>query len=172
MKNIYTKNGILLGVVLILNASVLHAIDPRVFLNWSPWIGYIAMIYFMYRSAVETRASESGILPFGNAFIAALLPLVIGFYIYSLFTYALYNWINPGLVEIVKETAIESATYAIEKMSSMFDMDMDQDKVIEALEKEDYSFNLGKVFLSWLLTSLMGCIPALVIAAFTKRGED
>ena len=54
-------------------------------------------------------------------------------------------------------------------MSEMFDMDID--KVLAELEKVDYSLGVGKMFLSWLLMSIIGCVPALIIAAFTKKGE-
>ena len=70
---------------------------------------------------------------------------------------------------MIKEIAIESTTMVMEKMSEMFDMDID--KVLAEMEKVDYSFGVGKMFLSWLLTSIIGCVPALIIAAFTKRGE-
>ena len=87
----------------------------------------------------------------------------------SLFTYAIHNWINPDLIILIKEIAIESTTMVMEKMSEMFDMDID--KVLAELEKVDYSLGVGKMFLSWLLMSIIGCVPALIIAAFTKKGE-
>ena len=87
----------------------------------------------------------------------------------SLFTYAIHNWINPDLIILIKEIAIESTTMVMEKMSEMFDMEID--KVLAKLEKVDYSLGVGKMFLSWLLMSIIGCVPALIIAAFTKKGE-
>ena len=90
----------------------------------------------------------------------------------SLFTYAIHNWINPDLIILTKEIAIESTTMAMEKMSELFDMDVDIDEVLKELEKVDYSFGLGSLVLSWITTTIIGCVPALIIAAFTKRGEE
>jgi hypothetical protein len=86
----------------------------------------------------------------------------------SLFTYAIHNWINPDLIILIKEIAIES-TMVMKKMSKMFDMDID--KVLAKMKKVDYSFGVVKMFLSWVLTSIIGCVPALIIAAITMRGE-
>ncbi len=171
MENIHLKNGLILGAVLVVVGTILHAIDPRVFLNWSSWVGYVLMIYFMYKTAVEVRNREGGVLPFGDAFIAALIPMVIGAFFISAYTYALHNWINPELTEVVKEIAMESTAMVMEKMSEMFDMDMDEVDIQKELEKVDYGFGFGKMILSWVLTSLMGCVPALIVAAITKRGE-
>ena len=87
----------------------------------------------------------------------------------SLFTYAIHNWINPDLIILIKEIAIESTTMVMKKMSEMFDMDID--KVLAKMKKVDYSFGVVKMFLSWVLTSIIGCVPALIIAAITMRGE-
>lgn len=171
MNDIRIKNGLYAGAVIVLLGSIMHANDPRFFLNMSGFVGYLVFLFFMVRSAVQVRDSEGGVLPFASAFIAAFIPMTIGVFFSSFFNYAIHNWINPDIVIMIKEVAIESATYTLDKISEMFDMNMDRDKVLNLLEEEDYSLNLGKTILAWLLTTMMGCIPALIIAAFTKRGE-
>lgn len=172
MNNIPLRNGIQSGIAIVIIGTVLHAIDAKLFLNSYGLIGYVVFLFFMVRSALQVRKYEGGVLPFSSAFVSAFIPMTIGVLFSSLFMYAVHNWINPDITLWVKEAAIETATFAMEKASSMFDMDVDQEEVIELLEKEDYSLNLGKTFLSWILTTLMGCIPALIIAAITKRGEE
>jgi len=44
--------------------------------------------------------------------------------------------------------------------------------MIKLLEEQDYRLSFGATFLSWFLTTIMGCVPALIIAAFMKRGEE
>lgn len=171
MNNIYVKNGLSLGAVLVIVATLLHAIDPKLFLNWSSGIGYFFILFFMFKSAIDMRKSEGGILPFAEAFIAALIPMTIGVFISSVFTYVLHNWINPDLTLIVKEIAIETTEMLAEKISSVLDFKFDKEQALIELEKVDYSFGLGKMILAWVLTSLMGCIPALIVAAITKKGE-
>lgn len=172
MNDISIRNGLHAGIVIVVLGSILHAIDPKSFLNMYGFVGYVVFLFFMVRSVLQVRKNEGGILPFGSAFVAAFIPMTIGVFISSVFTYAMHNWINPDLIILMKEIAIESTTMAMEKMSKMFDMDVDVDEVIKELEKVDYSFGLGSLLLSWITTSIMGCVPALIIAAFTKRGEE
>tara|TARA_B110000459_G_C16568203_1_gene475011 strand:- start:143 stop:661 length:519 start_codon:yes stop_codon:yes gene_type:complete len=172
MNDISFRNGMLAGIVIILLGSILHAIDPRSFLNIYGFVGYAVFLFFMVRSVLQVRKNEGGILSFGSAFVAAFIPMTIGVFMSSVFTYAMHNWINPDLIILTKEIAIESTTMAMEKMSELFDMDVDIDEVLKELEKVDYSFGLGSLVLSWITTTIMGCVPALIIAAFTKRGEE
>ena len=172
MNDISFRNGMLAGIVIILLGSILHAIDPRSFLNIYGFVGYAVFLFFMVRSVLQVRKNEGGVLSFGSAFVAAFIPMTIGVFMSSVFTYAMHNWINPDLIILTKEIAIESTTMAMEKMSELFDMDVDIDEVLKELEKVDYSFGLGSLVLSWITTTIMGCVPALIIAAFTKRGEE
>lgn len=172
MNDISFRNGMLAGIVIILLGCILHAIDPRSFLNIYGFVGYAVFLFFMVRSVLQVRKNEGGVLSFGSAFVAAFIPMTIGVFMSSVFTYAMYNWINPDLIILTKEIAIESTTMAMEKMSELFDMDVDIDEVLKELEKVDYSFGLGSLVLSWITTTIMGCVPALIIAAFTKRGEE
>ncbi|MDA9181851.1 DUF4199 domain-containing protein [bacterium] len=172
MNDISFRNGILAGIVIILLGSILHAIDPRSFLNIYGFVGYAVFLFFMVRSVLQVRKNEGGVLSFGSAFVAAFIPMTIGVFMSSVFTYAMHNWINPDLIILTKEIAIESTTMAMEKMSELFDMDVDIDEVLKELEKVDYSFGLGSLVLSWITTTIIGCVPALIIAAFTKRGEE
>ncbi|MDA9874047.1 DUF4199 domain-containing protein [Saprospiraceae bacterium] len=172
MNDISFRNGMLAGIVIILLGSILHAIDPRSFLNIYGFVGYAVFLFFMVRSVLQVRKNEGGVLSFGSAFVAAFIPMTIGVFMSSVFTYAMHNWINPDLIILTKEIAIESTTMAMEKMSELFDMDVDIDEVLKELEKVDYSFGLGSLVLSWITTTIIGCVPALIIAAFTKRGEE
>ena len=172
MNDISFRNGMLAGIVIILLGSILHAIDPRSFLNIYGFVGYAVFLFFMVRSVLQVRKNEGGILSFGSAFVAAFIPMTIGVYISSIFTYAMHNWINPDLIFLMKEIVIETTTVTMEKMSEMFDIDMDEDEVLKELEKVNYGFSFGSLVLSWITTSVMGCLPALIIAAFIKRGED
>jgi len=122
MEDIKLRNGLHAGITIVIICSILHAIDPRMFLNYSGFAGYMVFLFFMTRSVRQTREEEGGTLPFGSAFVAALVPMTIGVFFSSFFNYAIHNWINPGIVDMIKEVAIESAMIAADKMSSLFDL--------------------------------------------------
>lgn len=167
MGNVKIKNGLILGGVLIVLSLVLYLVNPRVYLTWASWIGYAVVIYFMYKTAVAVKAEEGGTLSFGGAFVASFVPMAIGLLISSLFSYLLQNFIAPELGDLTKEMAIET----IEKMSSMFGGEMG-DEMMEQIENEDYSLTVGKTMLGWVFSLLIGCIPAVVVAAITKKSGE
>lgn len=167
MENIKIKNGLILGGVLIALTLILYLIDPRMYLTWGSWIGYIVVIYFMYRTAVAVRSAEGGVLSFGGAFVASLVPMAIGLLISSLFAYVLQNFIAPELTELTKEIAIE----AVEKVAEMFGGEMG-DEMMEQIENEDYNLTMGKTLMGWVISCLIGCIPALIVGAVTKRSGE
>ena len=171
MNNISIRNGLFSGLVIVVLGSIMHAISPRFFLNFYGLFGYVVFIFFMIRSVLQVRKSDGGVLSFASAFIAAFIPMTIGVLFSSMFTYVVHNWINPDIIILIKEIAIDSATMVMEKMSEMFDADIDLDEAISEMEKVDYSFGFGSLLLAWITTTIMGCVPALVIAAITKRGE-
>jgi len=172
MNDIAKKNGLHAGIAIVILGSILHAIDPRVFINWYGFVGYMVFLFFMIRSVRQVKRSEGGILPFGSAFVSAFVTMTIGVFFSSFFNYAIHNWINPDIVILLKEIAIESSEMVMEKMSTMFDMDVDMDEITAALEEQDYSLNMGSTILTWFMTTAMGCVPSLIIAAFMKKSED
>lgn len=102
MNDISIRNGLHAGIVIMVLGSVLHAISSRYFLNWYGFVGYVVFLIFMVRSVLQVRENEGGILSFGPAFVAAFIPMTIGVYISSIFTYAMHNWINPDLIILIK----------------------------------------------------------------------
>ncbi|MEJ6613139.1 MAG: DUF4199 domain-containing protein [Saprospiraceae bacterium] len=167
MENVKIKNGLILGVALVIISLVLYLIDPRVYLTWETWIGFAAVIYIMYKTAVAVREQKDGVLSFGSAFVAVFVPMAIGLLISSLFSYVLQNYLAPELGDITKEMAIET----IEKISGMFGGDVG-DEMMEEIENQDYSLTMGKVFLGWMFSVVIGCVPALIVAALTKKSGD
>lgn len=169
--DIKLKNGLHAGIVIIVVGTIMHAMDPRTFLNSYGIIGYLVFLFYMVRTVKLTRKENGGYISFGNAFVAAFIPMTIGVFFYSFFNYAIHNWINPDIVIMIKEIALESAEYGREIMSEYFDLDMKKEEMRSLVEQQDFKLNFGTTFFSWLLTTIMGCVPALIIAAFMRRGE-
>lgn len=172
MTDIKVKNGLHAGIVIVIIGTILHAMNPRTFLNSYGFVGYMVFLFYMIRSVAQSRKSNEGIISFGEAFGAAFVTMTVGVFFSSTFMYAVHNWINPDLALMVKEVALESAEFVSEKASTYFDMDLDAEEVKAVLEQQDFRLNIGTTFASWFMTSVMGSIPALIMAAFMKRGED
>lgn len=171
IEDLKIRNGLHAGIVIIIVGTLMHAMDPRTFLNSYGFLGYVVFLFYMVRSVRQIRKEEGGYITFASAFIAAFVPMTIGVFFYSLFNYAIHNWINPDIIIMIKEVALESAEFAREKISDFFDVEMTEEEMRSIVEQQDFRLNVGTTLLSWLLTTIMGSIPALIIAAFMRRGE-
>lgn len=164
MNDVKIKNGVILGVVLVALSLILYLVSTKAFLGWGSMVAYPIIIYFMYKTAVSVRTLNGGSISFGEATVAAIIPMAIGLLISSLFTWVLYNFIDTGLEEATKQMAIES----VEKLGSFLGEDA-MEGALEELENEDYSMSLGKTFMGYFFTVVIGSIIALIVGAITKR---
>lgn len=169
MDNPAIKNGLFLGFGIILLYLVLYFISPDALINFSSWAAFILYIYFMYRSAVEERALNGNVLSFGDALKASFLTYVIGALIAVLFSYVLYNFIDPGLVDIAQEKVAE----AMEKMSGLLGEEA-QEEMEAALEEsmDKMNYSLPTLLQGYVFSLIFGFIIALIIAAITKRNDN
>lgn len=163
------KFGLFYGLVSVILSLVLYLIDKELMTGSIPTTiaAFVIATVFMVLAAKATKADNGGILPYGEAVITTFLVLSIGFFISGLFIYVMFNFIDPSLVDLTRERAIEMT----EKLIAMMGQDNEDaiDKMREALEEQDFSMGLGQVLMSWLGNSVVGLIYALIISAFVKK---
>src|SRR5690606_11238401 len=124
-------------------------------------------IVLMVIAVNEYRDANEGYILFKEGFKAAWLTFIIGVTIVNLFTYVLYNFIDPGLIDLAKEKTME----AIEKMGSL----MGEDAMEASLEEIENSnpFGLPKVLLGILISFIFpGAFVAAIIAAVKVRKRN
>ena len=169
MENPAIKNGVFMGVASILFTMILYFIDSSMIFGWAAWIGMLIPVYFMWKATTEEKGINGGFLSFGEGFKAAFLAAVIGGLITQLFSYVLMNFIDPSLVDVLREQSVEAA----EKMIAMFgDNEEAAEAMREAMEEQDFTPTLGKTLLGYLGSLVFPtAIIALIIAAITKK-ED
>lgn len=161
------KFGLFAGLFSILLTVVLYVIDPVLMLNWKVGIiGIIMLIVFMVFAARGTRKSLGGYMNFGQAFIAAILVAFVSAFIGQAFTYILYNFIDPNLVQITKEYTIEATVSVMQ----WFGAGQEQiDQTIEEVQKGDYSMGIKSVLMNMFSMGLISLIPALIVGAVTQK---
>ncbi len=167
MDNPAIKNGLFMGIASILFTMVLYFIDPSMIFGTIAYAGMLSPIYFMWKSATEEKAINDGFLSFSEGLKAAFLTAVIGGLITQLFSYVLINFIDPSLVDVLRETSIE----ATEKIIAMFGDNEDAaEQMREAMEEQDFTPTLGKTLIGYLGSLIFPTfIIALIIAAITKK---
>lgn len=166
MEKIALKNGVIGGIIAIIINLVLWLIDPSTFIKYGSYVGLLILIVFMIKSARDFRLQNEGFLPFIDALKATFLTALVLSAITSLFQYVHYNFIDPNLIDLQKQIAVE----AIQKMSGI----IGEDGVNAAMEKLDSSeMNMGilQVVKGWLMGLIFNAIIALIISAIMKKNK-
>jgi uncharacterized membrane protein len=167
MSEYNAKHGLIAGIAAVAIALLLYLIGPSYYLKYATIISYVIIIVFMIRSGNEVKKSNGGILSFGDAFKHSWVTHLIFSLIFTIFTYVLFNFIDPSLEELVKEEAIKM----IEKMSG-FMGEEGTSKAIEAIEENGASQTIGNTAAGFLTSLLFpGALLALVIGLIIKREE-
>ena len=163
LENPSVRNGVIAGLGAVAIGLVFYLMSARAFFGYSGWISTILIIVFMVRSVKEEKATAE-YLPFNGALKPAFVTFLVANLIGTIFYYVLLNFIDPGLIQIQKEIALE----AIEKMGGLLGEDM-MEQSIDALEARDFTYGITTAAwgFAWQLI-FPGFIVSAIIAAIMK----
>ena len=156
--------GLFLGLTLIVITTVMYSVDINLFTK--PWIGVINLLVitgFGAFAAYKNKKSQGGFLTFKEAFTSFFLTFITGFFISTVYTIILFNYIDPEAKTILTENVIKYTASMMQKFGAKA---ADVNKVIADMQKTD-SFGLagqlkGFAF-SIILYSIIGLITALIV---------
>ncbi|MBC7885955.1 MAG: DUF4199 domain-containing protein [Saprospiraceae bacterium] len=166
LENHPVRNGLILGVASIVFTLGLYLINPKFMLSWGSWAGIIIMVYFMRKSVLDQKKDNKGFISLGEGFKMGWLTYILGTVISTLFSFVLINYIDPSLIEILKDIQIE----AIEQISKSFNMPEDTMQAqIEAIEDTN-PFSVASLGIALPISFLFpGAVIAIIIASVLKK---
>jgi len=160
------KNGVFLGLAILVFSLGCYFYNPKTLINSVALFVYVIILFFMYRSTSEEKRINEGYLSFGEALKVTFLTYTIGTLIHTIFTYVMFNFIDPSLNELMREVSIESAEFFAELIGNEAEME----QVYDQLEKQDITMSFSVVFFNYLIGLIIpGFIFALIISAITKK---
>ena len=160
------KNGIYLGIASIVFSHVCYLINPKMLLNGVAFLGFLIIIFFMYRSAVEERRLNEGMLSFGEALKVTFITFIIGSLISSIYVYLMFNHIDTSLNEVMKEVSLDNAETIANLMGTEDQIELMHDQI----ESQNIQMSFSMIFLNYLVSLIFpGFVFALVISAVTKK---
>lgn len=167
MDNTAVKNGILSGIVGIIYSMILYFIDPGMMVGSMAYLGFLIPIIFMVLAAREEKAKNEGFLSFGEGLKVTILTVAIGMLLTSIFSYVLMNFIDPGMVDVIKEQAIAQA----ESMADMFGADeAGKEAMMESIEDQDFAPTILTSIMNFLVILIFPFFfIALIISAIVKK---
>jgi len=156
------SGGLMLGAAMIITSLALYFISPTLFLSLKTWVILVVFIALLTKIGLDTRKANEGIMTFGDGFLSMFIGGAIAVLLCTIFEYIQFNFLDPGLMDLQKEIAIDS----IEKLESF----MGEDAVEAAMnEIEGKEFNtMGQTMLAFVMrlvcpVAVFSAIIALII---------
>ena len=127
-------------------------------------ISYLTMLivaYLFYKFTVDYRENTmNGELSYGESFKFQLSMSVIYAIVNSIYSYVLFTFLDPNMVEQIKEVAAQQ----------MYNNNMTDEQVEAALQMQSLFMTPTIMTVSAIFaTFFMGLIIALVVSIFTKK---
>ena len=167
MEHPSVKNGVFGAVAAIIVYLVLWFVDPKGYLTYGSWIGIAIIIFFMYLAGKEARNINEGFINFGDIFKYLFITFVVLTLITTIFNYILMNFIDPSLIDLQKEIALE----AVEKMADAFGNEEMMSEVEDQMDEQSFDLTPWKAIQGWLFGLILGAIIAGIQGAIMKKKD-
>lgn len=165
MENNGVKYGLLAGLGVIIYSLVLYLVDDKLLFGWASILGTVLYLACMYKAGVDEREEQGGFITWKEALKPTFLTYVVGSLLATIFTYLLFNVIDPSLIEIQKGMAIE-------QMQSMEGM-IGEEGVEEGIKQieERGTSGLNDTLIGYAFMLIIGFVFAAIISAIVKRNH-
>lgn len=167
MQKIVLSKGGILGILLVVYTFGMYFINSELLSKW--WLTSLPILFYIFFMTDAVKAFKSqndGYATFGQALLTAWLTGIIGGTISMLFTYLLFNVIDPSLMEMMQQKSLEMVESFAGNLS-----EEEYDKMLEQMEKQN-PYSISGQAIGWLTGSFVGLIIALIIAAITKNEQN
>ncbi|WP_136668718.1 DUF4199 domain-containing protein [Flavobacterium sp. H122] len=169
MNEIIKKNGIQFGIITgatsILITTFIYVTNLELFV--SGWIGFASIAVYIAIGIyllIKTKRDLKGIFPFKDAFTTYFISAVIGILISVAFNIILFNFIDPGAKETIKELTMK---YAAEMMQKFGAPSSAVKEALKGMEEQD-QFSIGNLLKGSVFNILFSAIFGLILAAIFK----
>ncbi len=170
MDNPALKNGLLCGGLLAILSFLMGMLAPKAYISFGSSSFYIIVIVFMVMTGNMTKRNNGGTLSFGEAFISIFTMMSVAIGIWLVFQYLQYNFLQPNLVEVTKEVAVESMETLAELMGGNEEVSELMEEAAEEIENDaNFNFSIGKIIASYFMSLVIGAVFTLIIAAIIKK---
>jgi len=119
MKKSSINNGLFLGVAMVISSYVLYLANPKMFFSAKSIVLLMIFIIVLIKAGRDARTENGGFISFKEVFINMFVTGAIGTLLCTSFELVLFNFIDPGLIDIQKEIALEAAEKVTEMLGGL-----------------------------------------------------
>ncbi len=162
------RSGVMLAGISILLLLVIYLINGALFANM--WVGLTIMLFSLVLVVVfgiNYRKQIGGFISFKNAYVFSLVLLIVAGFISQIFNYILFNFIDPDLVNIVTDAAVENTESLMERFNAP---QSDIDEALERTEKQMANqYTIGGIAKGFGIGILIYLFISLITGAIIKK---
>jgi len=160
--------GLILGLFSILATAVIYAVDLSMFT--SIWLGLILFVIGMtigIMAVAKTKKVLGGYITFKEAFTTFFIVMLIGLLSNMIFSYILFNLIDPAAAETIKDNLIEMTVSLGQKFGTPSEELKTQ---VEAIRDTD-NYSLISQLKTLMGSLLFYIVIGLIVAAIMKKNK-
>lgn len=172
MTNLVKKNGlnfgIIVGVLSILATTIIYVIDIKMFVSF--WVGiplFLVNLIIGIIAVAKTKKGLNGFISFKEAFSVYFFALALGSLIGMVYTYLLFNIIDPSSKEVLMDAAVEKT---VEMMQNFGAKTGDIKRTVEEMQLTD-NFSIVSQLKSYLGSLVFTIVIGLIVAAAFKKNK-
>ena len=169
-KNPGVKNGVFLAISYIAFTQICYHVNPKSIFNFFQYLAFFLSVFFVYKSAIEEKRRNEGLITFSEALKVTFLTYAIGGVLWAIYYYLLINVIDTSLNDVAREVTLELT----EGMVDMMGGEADQlDNLEDQLDEQNMTMSFPIIFMNYLVSLIFpGFILALIISAITKNAKN
>lgn len=169
LQQTWIKYGVIMALTTIaMTILFFYLVDTGLFMQ--SLFMYGAMILIMVLAGLEYRREHGNTMLYGEAFKVTFLTTIVGMILSSIFSYVLLNFIDPDMMDVMVEKAIDSTE------SLMRSVGAPEDQVDEALAKLENEmpnqFTLVGTLKNMLNVFIIGAILSAIVSIFLRKEES
>ena len=164
------KSGLTLGLIGVIITLLIYFVEAKLLANI--WVGIgilVTILALVLVFGIGFRKQCGGFLSFKHAFFYSLIVLLSAGLVNQAFNYLLFNVIDPELVEIVADAAIENTQAVMEKFNLP---DEEVDKALENTKDQIVNqYTIGGIVKTYFWSIIVYAIISLITGAIIKRND-
>ena len=167
-KKLGTSYGVYLGIALILISVLVYAFDVSLFTEWyMPVLQFLLIIIMGVMAVNKAKKFSQSLFKFKDAFGVYFLTIFIGLLISIIFSYVLFNLVDPQAADIIKELTLEKQVEMFESLG------LNEEQINEAITRvqEENNFSLKNLAIGFAIYLAVYSIIGLIVALIFREKE-
>ena len=161
--------GLYLGGLLTLLIIIAYAFNLELLVN--PWYGIFILLLVIILGIISVAKAKGileGFISFKQSFTTYFITVLIGFSIYLLVQFILFNFIDPEASIPLKEKTIEASIAMMEGFGAPADAIAD---AVDQME-QDNQFSIMNIIKGLAMYLVLFSIIGLIVAAIMKKNSE